>query len=77
MKKIYKISLMVACMSMMYTGLNAQDLIIDAELRPRVELRNGFQKPLYDTQNPAIPVLQRSRIGFTYTSHRLDMKVTF
>ncbi|MBP5781910.1 MAG: alginate export family protein [Bacteroidales bacterium] len=77
MKKIYKISLMVACMSMIYTGLNAQDLIIDAELRPRVEFRDGFQKPLYDTQNPAIPVFQRSRLGFTFTSHRLDMKVTF
>ncbi len=53
-----------------------QKVTIDAEIRPRVEYRQGFSKPLADTLQAAAVTLQRTRLGFAYESNMLDAKVT-
>ena len=38
-------------------GAMSQDFSLDAEFRPRAELRSGFQKPLTTAQHPNMIVL--------------------
>jgi len=58
-----------------YAQLKAQ-VSIDGEYRPRAEFRNGFQKPLADTLQPAFEILQRTRLSFDYKSKILNTRLT-
>lgn len=49
---------------------------IDAELRPRSEFRQGFNKPLPDTLKPAFVTMQRTRLNFNYKGDILSTRIT-
>jgi hypothetical protein len=47
-----------------------EDLKINIQLRPRAEFRNGLFTPILEGQKPASFVVQRSRIGLTYSKNQ-------
>src|SRR5690348_1096055 len=49
---------------------NKKEFTIAAEFRPRTEYRHGYRQLIPDTSNAAFFTDQRSRIYFTYKSHR-------
>ena len=49
---------------------------IDAEFRPRTELRQGFRKPLADTLVPALVTLQHTRLNADYKSKILNARIS-
>lgn len=56
--------------------LMAQTVVIDGEIRPRVEYRDGFTKPLPETNDPGVSAIQRTRLGMTFTSGLLNTQIT-
>ena len=54
----------------------AQTVVIDGEIRPRVEDRDGFTKPLLTTNDLGISTIQRTRLGVTFTSGLLTSQIT-
>jgi hypothetical protein len=56
------------------TELNAQ-FKVDAQLRTRFELRDGYQKLAVAGSTPAAMVWQRTRISFSYESVLLKLKI--
>jgi hypothetical protein len=57
-------------------GVAAQTVVIDGEIRPRAEYRDGYTVPLAETNDPAAMVIQRTRVGMTYTSGVLTSQIT-
>lgn len=49
---------------------------LDAQLRPRFEIRNGYQKMLPVGAVPSVMISQRSRFNFTYQTRNLKLKFT-
>jgi hypothetical protein len=49
---------------------------IDAEFRPRTEVRSGFRKPLADTLQPNLLTLQRTRLNADYKSKILIARLS-
>jgi hypothetical protein len=54
----------------------AQMTTIDAEFRPRSELRRGFKKPIADSLTENAIVLQRTRLSADYKSNSLNARLT-
>ena len=54
----------------------AQKFSLDGEFRPRMEFRDGFKKPLADSVNSELIVLQRSRLTFDYASNSVNSRFT-
>ncbi|MEI7596181.1 MAG: alginate export family protein [Bacteroidota bacterium] len=50
---------------------------IDAEIRPRIEYREGFRKPLIDTLAPSFLTLQRTRLNIDYSGKILNARISF
>ena len=72
-----KITILVLCvLAVMPHFLKAQTVVIDGEIRPRIEVRDGFSKPLPDTYDPGVSAIQRTRIGMTFTSGLLNTQIT-
>ena len=49
---------------------------LDGEINTRTELRNGFKRPILDSQNPALFTEQRSRLYFGYMEGAMELKIT-
>jgi hypothetical protein len=49
---------------------------IDAQLRNRFEIRDGYQKLAADGSNPAFLISQRTRLSFIYENKFLKLKIT-
>jgi hypothetical protein len=49
---------------------------VDAQLRSRFEIRDGYQKLAAEGLNPAIFISQRTRLSFSYESKLLKVRVT-
>lgn len=71
-----KLNKLCALMFLTISGLNAQDLDVNLQLRPRYEYRNGFKELMKDQQYPASFVSQRSRLNFNYKQDNLKAKLT-
>lgn len=56
--------------------VSAQTVVIDGEIRPRIEDRDGLTKPLLTTNDPGISSIQRTRLGATFTTGLLSTKIT-
>ncbi len=56
-------------------GVNGQ-FKVDAQYRPRFELRNGYQKLAPQGSTPAAFISQRSRVSFIYESESFKLKFT-
>jgi len=54
----------------------AQNVVIDGEIRPRVEVRDGFTKPSLTTNDPGVSAVQRTRIGMNFSSGLLNTQIT-
>jgi len=54
----------------------AQTVVIDGEIRPRVEYRDGITKPLMETNDPGVSAIQRTRMGMTFSSGLLKTQLT-
>ena len=54
----------------------AQTVVIDGEIRPRVEYRDGLTKPILETTDPGVSAIQRTRIGMTFNSALLNTQIT-
>ncbi|MCH3995222.1 MAG: alginate export family protein [Prevotella sp.] len=58
------------------TELPAQNVKIDAEIRSRTSLRDGFQSPLADSLHAAVVSELRTRIGLAYSDKKISTKIT-
>jgi hypothetical protein len=56
---------------------NGQNVLIDAEIRPRTEMRDGFKTLNVTGKDPGFFTSQRTRLGLTYSSGLLNAQVTF
>jgi len=56
--------------------LDAQNVVIDGEIRPRTEYQDGFKTPILATNDPGFFTSQRTRLGFTFTSGLLTTQIT-
>jgi hypothetical protein len=63
-------------MGLLWLGTTAQTVVIDGEIRPRAEYRDGYTLPLSEVSDPAALVVQRTRVGMTYTSGVLTSQIT-
>lgn len=73
-KEIIKAILLAAIAIPQFT--TAQNVVIDGEIRPRVEYRDGLSKPLLETTDPGVSAIQRTRLGMTFTSGLLNTQIT-
>jgi hypothetical protein len=64
------------CFILMSAPVYAQTVTIDAEYRPRAEMRQGLKKPLADTLDYNAIVLQRTRLNADYRSNSLNVRLT-
>lgn len=58
------------------TGSVLAQFSVDAHYRNRLEVRNGYQKLMPDTANPAVFISQRTRLSFNYEIKNLKLKFT-
>lgn len=49
---------------------------VEAQLRNRIELRNGYQKLVATGSTPLVMVSQRTRLSFLYESENVRLKIT-
>lgn len=75
-----EIGLVICFTSLCLASTFAQKVTIDAEFRPRAEVRDGFSQPLVSGPNVKNNrasgfILQRTRLGFNYESNSLDARV--
>ena len=54
----------------------AQTVAVEGELRPRIEYRNGYGKPLTDANDPGIFGIQRSRFSLSFSTAVLKTQFT-
>ena len=72
-----KITILFLCMlGLIPATIIAQTVVIDGEIRPRVEYRDGITKPLMETNDPGVSAIQRTRMGMTFSSGLLKTQLT-
>lgn len=60
-----------------FSTINSQaQLTINAELRNRSEIRNGYVKLTGENETPAFLISQRTRLVFMYETEKLKIKIT-
>ncbi len=74
--KVYKIVLFFLFFTTVPNLLKSQTVVIDGEIRPRTEYRDGYTKPILTTNDPGIFTSQRTRLGLTFTSGILTTQIT-
>lgn len=65
------------CSLLVSQHVNAQDVLIDGEIRPRIEMRDGYRKPLTNDYDPGVFALQRTRLSVAFNSPSLKTLITF
>jgi hypothetical protein len=68
--------IIVFVLSLVSATAFSQTVVIDGEIRPRVEYRDGYSKPLLDANDPGVFTIQRTRLGMTFTSALLTTQIT-
>ncbi|MFH1296387.1 MAG: alginate export family protein [Bacteroidota bacterium] len=63
-------------LSLLVTVNGFSQFTLDAQLRPRFEIRNGYQRLIPDTVDPAFLISQRTRLSFGYENKFLKVKIT-
>lgn len=74
MKKIFYI--LILSLLPFSTLLNAQTVVIDGEIRPRIEVRDGYSSPILTSNDPGIFTSQRTRLGVSFKSGILTTQLT-
>jgi hypothetical protein len=75
MKKI-KVIVLLALIGMSF-DIQAQELDVNLQVRPRFEYRNGYKTLLPEGQEGTSQISQRSRLNFNYKQEDLTVKLTF
>jgi hypothetical protein len=75
MKKIHLLLGLSFVASLSFSEASGQTTL-DAELRPRIEFREGFRKPLSDTLNPGFVTFQRTRLNAEYSGKILNVRIS-
>ncbi|WP_394774578.1 alginate export family protein [Flavobacterium sp.] len=57
--------------------IQAQELDVNLQIRPRFEYRNGYKSLLLEGQEGTSQISQRSRLNFNYKQDELTVKLTF
>ncbi|MDD4847336.1 MAG: alginate export family protein [Bacteroidales bacterium] len=66
-----------ACLCLfLMSQATAQDFSLSAELRPRMEYRDGYQKPLTTEENPALFISNRTRLRSDFESKWINARLT-
>ncbi|KRB58065.1 alginate export family protein [Flavobacterium sp. Root186] len=73
MKKIKLIALLLFGTGV---ALQAQELDVNLQIRPRFEYRNGYKQLLQEAQEGTSQISQRSRLNFNYKQEDLIVKLT-
>ena len=68
--------IIVFVLSLVSATAFSQTVVIDGEIRPRVEYRDGYSKPLLEANDPGVFTIQRTRLGMTFTSALLTTQIT-
>lgn len=77
MRKTAKLMLLICAGIFANLTAWAQSVTFDGELRPRMEYRQGFKKPLADTLQSTLVTLQRTRFNVGYKSNLLNARISF
>lgn len=67
--------LLMACFTLFIPQSQAQ-FSVDAQLRSRFEIRDGYQKLAAEGSKPAFLISQRTRLSFTYETKFLKLRIT-
>jgi hypothetical protein len=73
MKKLKLILILIAGLSF---EIQAQELDVNLQIRPRFEYRNGYKQLLQEGQKGTSQISQRSRLNFNYKQEDLIVKLT-
>lgn len=76
MKRLFLSGFLLAAL-LLCPALQAQDFRLDAQLRPRLEYRDGYKTLSSENLDPALFISQRSRVGLSFTQPGLRAKVSF
>jgi len=74
MKKLKLILIFIVGLSF---EIQAQELDVNLQIRPRFEYRNGYKQLLQEGQKGTSQISQRSRLNFNYKQDDLILKLTF
>ncbi len=75
MKHLIPAAFLMLFTSQCMIAQSSSHFVIDAQLRPRFEFRDGYKTLSIEGSAPALLVSQRSRVGFTYQSDRIRLKI--
>ncbi len=67
---------MVCVLLVGWSGLSAQEIGIDLQIRPRYEYRAGYKSLRSESEKSASFVSQRSRMGIHYHEEKLDFRIS-
>lgn len=76
MKQTQKTSALIVITVLCFSTLSRAQLSIDAEYRPRFELRDGYRKIATPGNTSSFIISQRTRLSFTYKSENLKLHFT-
>ncbi len=71
-----KLQFLIAFLCLLFApSIMHGQFILEAEIRPRGEFRNGFKQPRLEEADPAFFVEQRSRLYFGYRAERVKLQL--
>jgi hypothetical protein len=71
-----KLKLLILLLAGMSFEMQAQELDVNLQLRPRFEYRNGYKQLLQEGQEGTSQISQRSRLNFNYKQEDLIVRLT-
>ena len=75
-QRIFKLPLIITVIFLFVVLETRAQFKIEAQYRPRFELRDGYQKLATDGSVPTVVISQRTRLSFSYESEKLKLKLT-
>ena len=73
--KYYNLLIIIFISKVFFSEVNAQ-FTIDAQYRPRFEVRDGYRKLATEGSTPSAIISQRTRLSFSYLTENLKLKFT-
>ena len=75
-QRIFKLPLIITVIFLFVVLVTRAQFKIEAQYRPRFELRDGYRKLATDGSVPTVVISQRTRLSFSYESEKLKLKLT-
>lgn len=74
--KYHHIGIFILGLYLSQVTVMAQEFTLDAEYRPRFEVRSGYSKPMLKSASPDFLMQQRTRLGMKYASKWVNAGLT-